>query len=150
MQSKLTADALLSTLESVAVRYRTQYMADLAEVGVTPSEAAILLLLASWSKEDLPTQADIIANLPGSAPPSRVINDLYDRGLVECTNYPGDRRMWRHQLDPSAKKTVKKIREIRRRYSKKLRESIGASMFEEMFGALDTFNNWLGKRQSSK
>ena len=77
--SPATSDDLLSMLESVAVRYRTQYMADLARINLTPSEAAILLLLGEWADVPWPDQKTIRDKLPGSAPPSRTIRELHQK-----------------------------------------------------------------------
>jgi DNA-binding MarR family transcriptional regulator len=143
-----TSDDLLSALESVAVRYRTQYMADLATINVTPSEAAVLLLLGAWPEVKWPDQKTIREKLPGSAPPSRAIRELYNRDLISMDEDDEDGRRWLHKLTPKGRRLVSKIKAIREVYSDQLRSAIRpAGAFAGMYKGITGFDRWLAKRQ---
>jgi len=149
--SPATSDDLLSMLESVAVRYRTQYMADLARINLTPSEAAILLLLGEWADVPWPDQKTIRDKLPGSAPPSRTIRELHQKGLIQIDNDDEDLRRWLHKLTPKGRRLVSRIEKIRKVYSEQLRTAIRpAGAFAGMYKGLSGFDGWLAKRQSSQ
>lgn len=108
----------------------------------------MLLLLAGWPDVKWPDQKTIRDKLPGSAPPSRAIRDLFNRGFIAMDEDKKDGRRWLHKLTPKGRRLVSKIKAIRKVYSDQLRSAIRpAGAFTGMYKGLTGFDAWLGKRQ---
>ena len=93
---------LIESIERLHYKYRTEFGIQLAPHGVTPTEASLLLLLAS--SETAPSLKEIGAAQTADTPPSRLLRSLRDRKLVRQTRDKLDERIWRFTLTAQGKR----------------------------------------------
>jgi DNA-binding MarR family transcriptional regulator len=82
----------------------------LEDTGLTPPQAEILVVLEDFGPLSLRDLGGMIVCEAGS--PSRVVNALVQRGLVERSSDPRDRRAVLLELTPAARALVPTLREI--------------------------------------
>lgn len=101
----------------LARRLRTQRASD----ENTPSQLAVLATLLRTG----PATTGQLAQSERIQPPSmtRILNSLYERGLVERTTDPNDRRLVLYDVTPQARRMVQRDRQSKDRWlSEKLAE----------------------------
>jgi len=84
----------------------------LGDTGLTPSQAEILVVLAEFGPLSLRDLGGMIVCEAGS--PSRVVDALVQRGLVERESDPRDRRAVRLDLSSAARELVPTLHQIER------------------------------------
>ncbi|MBW9215579.1 MarR family transcriptional regulator [Mumia sp. zg.B53] len=100
-----------------------QLAAALAPHDVTPSQAEIILVLGSHGPTTLKGLGDLLVCETGS--PSRLVDTLVKRGLVDRIENPMDRRYVLLQLTAEGRKLRPLIGDIEAEIDRRLREVLG-------------------------
>lgn len=104
---------------------------------VTPSQAEVILVLGSHGPTTLKGLGNLLVCETGS--PSRLVDTLVKRGLVDRVDNPMDRRYVLLQLTAEGRKLRPRIAEIEASIDAKLREAFPEERQRELVEGIRTF-----------
>lgn len=114
-----------------------QLAAALVPHEVTPSQAEVILVLGTHGPTTLKGLGDLLVCESGS--PSRLVDSVVKRGLVDRVDNPMDRRFVLLQLTSEGRNLRPKIAEIEAAIDAKLKEAFPGDMQAAIIGSIRAF-----------
>lgn len=124
-------------LEHAMARFRVAYLAALRPLRLTPSEAAVLLVLGDAKAP--PSLNTVAKYLAAETPPSRLMSQLTENGLVSTERDPDDKRIWRFFLSAKGKKALQDVRRVRRELARQVSSKTNPSQLKSARKVLEAF-----------